>query len=101
MSSQVLAGYLQRREKLIADDRALRLDRVRANYTAAELKADGVVRAIRAREAISVWEAERDDVPHPYPGMEFLNGMMLVLRLVLFPLTSAYSQRHYLKDRSV
>ena len=101
MSSQVLAGYLQRREKLIADDRALRLDRVRANYTAAELKADEAVRAIRAREAISVWGAERDDVPHPYPGMEFLNGTMLVLRLVLFPLTSACSQRHYLKDRSV
>jgi adenosine deaminase CECR1 len=75
MTSQVLADYLQRREKLIAEDRALRVDHVRANYTAAELKADDVVRAIRTREADSVWGVEREDVPHPYPGMEFLNGM--------------------------
>ncbi|KAG1756381.1 Metallo-dependent hydrolase [Suillus paluster] len=73
MSSQMLAEYLQRREKLIAEDRALRIDHVRANYTAAELKADEVVRSIRAREAVTVWGVDREDVPHPYPGMEFLN----------------------------
>ncbi|OAX42292.1 Metallo-dependent hydrolase [Rhizopogon vinicolor AM-OR11-026] len=83
MSSQVLADYLQRREKLIAEDRALRVDRVRAHHTAAELKADEVVRAIRTREAVSVWGVEGKDIPHPYPGMEFLNGRMLVLRLTL------------------
>ena len=93
--------YLQRREKLIAEDRALRVDRVRTNYTAAELKADEVVRAIRAREAVSVWGVEHEDVPHPYPGMEFLNGMTLILRLAL-PLTSAYySQRYHFTDRFI
>ena len=100
MSSQVLADYLQRREKLIAEDRALRVDRVRAHHTAAELKADEVVRAIRTREAVSVWGVDGKDVPHPYPGMEFLNGRMLVLRLTLH-LTSVYSQRYHPEDRSV
>jgi len=76
MTSQVLTDYLDKREKLIAADRALRVDCVRrANDTTAELRADEVVRAIRAREAVSVWGAEHDDVPHPYTGMEFLNGM--------------------------
>ncbi|KAJ8581397.1 Metallo-dependent hydrolase [Rhizopogon salebrosus TDB-379] len=84
MTSQVLADYLQRREKLIAEDRALRVDHVRANYTAAELKADDVVRAIRTREADSVWGVEREDVPHPYPGMEFLNAKDIILKTDLF-----------------
>lgn len=84
MASRVLADYLEKREKLIADDRALRVDHVRANYTAVELKAEEVVRAIRAREAVSVWGVEREDVPHPYPGMEFLNGMDTHLMIGIF-----------------
>ncbi|OJA17830.1 hypothetical protein AZE42_03322 [Rhizopogon vesiculosus] len=84
MSSQVLADYLQRREKLIAEDRALRVDRIRANHTAAELKADEVVRNIRTREAVSVWGVEGGDVPHPYPGMEFLNAKDIILKTDLY-----------------
>ncbi|OJA20418.1 hypothetical protein AZE42_07492 [Rhizopogon vesiculosus] len=84
MPSQMLTDYLQKRKKLIADDRALRVDHVRANYTAAELKADEVVRAIRAREAESVWGVEREDVPHPYPGMEFLNAKDIILETDLY-----------------
>jgi adenosine deaminase CECR1 len=91
MASRVLADYLEKREKLIADDRALRVDHVRANYTAAELRAEEVVRAIRAREAVSVWGVEREDVPHPYPGMEFLNGMDMYLFPDCHPLTTVYS----------
>jgi hypothetical protein len=100
MPSPMLADYLLRRDKLIAEDRALRIDRVRANYSAAELKADQVVRSIRAKENISVWGVDHEHVPHPYPGMEFLNGMGFDLRLAL-PLTYAYSQRNYCEDRSL
>jgi len=100
MPSPILADYLQRREKLIAEDRALRIDRVRANYTATELKADEVVRSIRAREAVTVWGINHEHVPHPFPGMEFLNGMILGSCLIL-PLTSTYSQRHHFTHGSL
>ncbi|KAG2034825.1 hypothetical protein BDR03DRAFT_583480 [Suillus americanus] len=84
MSPQMLADYLQRREKLITEDRALRIDHVRANYTTAELKADEVVRSIRAREAITVWGINYEHVPHPYPGMEFLNAKDIILQTDLY-----------------
>jgi adenosine deaminase CECR1 len=82
----MLADYLQRRDELIAEDRALRIDHVRANYSVAELKADEVVRSIRAKEEVSVWAVDHENVPHPYPGMEFLHGMRPDSRLAL-PLT--------------
>ncbi|KAG1888989.1 Metallo-dependent hydrolase [Suillus fuscotomentosus] len=88
MSSSMLADYLQRREKLIAEDRALRTDHVRSNYTAAELKADKVVRSIRAKEATTVWGIDHEHVPHPYPGMEFLNGKDLILQTELYEIVS-------------
>ncbi|KAG2123549.1 Metallo-dependent hydrolase [Suillus cothurnatus] len=84
MPSPILADYLQRREKLIAEDRALRIDRVRANYTATELKADEVVRSIRAREAVTVWGINHEHVPHPFPGMEFLNAKDIILHTDLY-----------------
>ncbi|KAG2359760.1 Metallo-dependent hydrolase [Suillus spraguei] len=84
MSSPILADYLQRREKLIIEDRALRIDYVRTNYTPAELKADQVVRSIRAREAVTVWGIDHEDVPHPYPGMEFLNAKDIILKTDLY-----------------
>ncbi|KAG2116595.1 Metallo-dependent hydrolase [Suillus discolor] len=82
--SPMLADYLQRREKLIAEDRALRIDHVRANYSAAEIKADKVVRSIRAKEAVSVWGVDHEDIPHPYPGMEFLNAKEIIVKTDLF-----------------
>lgn len=84
MSSPMLVDYLQRREKLITEDRALRIDRVRANYTAVELKADEVVRSIRAKEAITVWGINHEHIPHPYPGMEFLNAKEIILQTDLY-----------------
>lgn len=99
--SKELTDYLLRRDELIAEDRALRIDNVPAeSYSEAELKADRVVRSIRAKENISVWGVDHEHVPHPYPGMEFLNGMGPDLRLAP-PLTYAYSQRNYCEDRSL
>jgi adenosine deaminase CECR1 len=66
--------YLEERNALIREDRALRLDSVREHLTPSEIKADQVVRRIRAAEAKSIWSADHDLVPHPFPGMEFLTG---------------------------
>lgn len=99
MSSDLLTDYLQRRANLIKEDRALRKDYVRT-YNAAEQKADEVVRCIRAKEAVTVWGNKHGDVPHQYPGMEFLNGTMLATHLAL-RLTSAYSQRYHFEDGAV
>ncbi|KAG1877719.1 Metallo-dependent hydrolase [Suillus subalutaceus] len=84
MPSPMLADYLQRRDKLIAEDRALRIDRVRANYSMAELKADEVVRSIRAKEAVSFWGVDHENVLHPYPGMEFLNAKEIIVKTDLY-----------------
>ncbi|KAG2157483.1 Metallo-dependent hydrolase [Suillus clintonianus] len=88
MSSSILAAYLQRREELIASDRALRIDHSRTKYTPTELKADGVVRSIRAKEAVDVWGGKHEGVPHPYPGMEFLNAKDIILKTELFKIVS-------------
>jgi adenosine deaminase CECR1 len=52
----------------------MRLDSARDHLTSSEIKADQVVRKIRAAEAKSIWGADYDSVPHPFPGMEFLTG---------------------------
>ncbi|KIJ69089.1 hypothetical protein HYDPIDRAFT_79661 [Hydnomerulius pinastri MD-312] len=83
--SEALADYLQRRAELINEDRALRVDYARAaTVTPTELKADEVVRAIRAKEATTIWGDEHDDVPHPFPGMEFLTGPLPSIYLGLW-----------------
>lgn len=73
--------YLAKRTELIGQDRALRLDFGRRDfYTAESEKADGIVRRIRAAEAISVWGPDNkaardaDDATHLFPGMAFLTG---------------------------
>lgn len=73
--------YLAKRAALIAEDRVGRLDSGRREfYTADSEKADGIVRRIRAAEAISVWGADNkavdgaDDATHLFPGMAFLTG---------------------------
>ncbi|KIK37710.1 hypothetical protein CY34DRAFT_444611 [Suillus luteus UH-Slu-Lm8-n1] len=85
MPSDELAAYLRRRDGLIAEDRALRIDHVRADsYSEAERKADRVVRSIRAKENISVWGVDHEHVPHPYPGMEFLNAKEIIMKTDLY-----------------
>lgn len=73
-----LANYQAERAALIREDRSLRVDHARAgSYTSAEIKADKIVREIRAAEASSIWSAEYESIPHPFPGMEFLTGNSL------------------------
>jgi adenosine deaminase CECR1 len=72
MSSD-LAEYQERRAALISDDRSYRRD-LQATISSAEVKAEQVVRDIRALEASTIWKQEHASVPHPFPGMEFLTG---------------------------
>lgn len=72
--SSELAKYQADRAALVASDRSLRHDHIRSTLSTIEAKADAVVRKIRAEEASSIWSAQYPDVPHPFPGMEFLTG---------------------------
>jgi adenosine deaminase CECR1 len=83
--NSVLTQYNKEREELIRQDRALRVDSVKLdNLTAAEAKAECIVRAIRAEEAMSVWDAETEAVPHPFPGMEFLTSKSIIQTTKIF-----------------
>jgi adenosine deaminase CECR1 len=74
-----VAEYQAKRAAFIVEDRALRRDHARsANRSTAELKADEVIRQIRAIEASSIWDGEHENIQHPFPGMEFLTGMEIV-----------------------
>ena len=73
---QSITEYNEKRRELIADDRSLRLDS-QHKYSATELEADRIVRSIRAQEAEAVWSADYPDIPHPFPGMEFLTGLYI------------------------
>lgn len=80
MSLEAIADYQAKRAALVNEDRALRPDYARAaNQPPAELEADKIVRSIRAAEAISVWASDHANVPHPFPGMEFLTGKHFVV----------------------
>ncbi|KAH7908872.1 Metallo-dependent hydrolase [Hygrophoropsis aurantiaca] len=84
-----LDEYSTNRAALIAEDRALRVDHARAaTHTTAELQADAIVRRIRKEEEEAIWAKEHDDVPHPFPGMEFLTGKHIILKTKLFKLLS-------------
>ncbi|KIP06026.1 hypothetical protein PHLGIDRAFT_128501 [Phlebiopsis gigantea 11061_1 CR5-6] len=87
--------YLAKRAALIAEDRVGRLDSGRREfYTADSEKADGIVRRIRAAEAISVWGADNkavdgaDDATHLFPGMAFLTARELIVKTKLFKIMS-------------
>lgn len=69
-----LEDYQAERDALIKADRALRVDHIRPN-TILESQADQIVRRIRADDIESVWNVQHDEVPHPFPGMEFLTGL--------------------------
>jgi adenosine deaminase CECR1 len=72
----VLEMYNRQRLEFIQDDRSRRRDLTQhANVTNAEAIAERVFRDLRAAEAVAVWAAEHKDVPHPFPGMEFLTGL--------------------------
>ena len=67
-----LEEYYSARAALISEDRSSRKDS--SPVSELELKADNVVREIRVQEAQSVWSADYNEIPHPFPGMEFLTG---------------------------
>jgi adenosine deaminase CECR1 len=74
MSQSDVAKYQIKRSAFINEDRALRPDHTNpARRSATEMEADKIVRQIRAFEASSIWNGEHG---HPFPGMEFLTGMV-------------------------
>ncbi|KAJ7444882.1 hypothetical protein FB451DRAFT_1293716 [Mycena latifolia] len=77
------AQYKDQRAALINLDRSLRPDHS-TKVSAAEAKADRIVRELRASEAASIWGTEHEGVPHPFPGMEFLTGRSIILKTKLF-----------------
>ncbi|KAG9008047.1 hypothetical protein FRB94_013812 [Tulasnella sp. JGI-2019a] len=89
MTSIDLSSYEAEREALIAEDRALRFDH-QQKYTDVLgpkdllMKADAALRQIRRDEAESVWSKETEDVPHIFPGMEFLTAKKTIERTKLF-----------------
>ena len=65
--------YFFKRAALIHEDRSLRRENaLLRSLTEKESIADEKVRRIRAKEEGSVWGIERDELPHVFPGMEFL-----------------------------
>ncbi|XP_006457908.1 hypothetical protein AGABI2DRAFT_176461 [Agaricus bisporus var. bisporus H97] len=81
--------YFEERAKLIGMDRALRRD---SSYiqsrSALEKEADEIVRRIRAEETESIWKEDHLDVPHPFPGMEFLTGKKIIEKTRIFKIIS-------------
>ncbi|KAJ7724486.1 hypothetical protein DFH07DRAFT_854944 [Mycena maculata] len=78
------AQYKEQRTALINRDRSLRADHSRKAVSEAEAKADKIVRELRSSEAVSIWGADHDGIPHPFPGMEFLTGRSIILKTKLF-----------------
>lgn len=78
--SEDMDEYLTQRQKLIADDRALRIDHtVQREVPEEEDRADKILRHIRSSEAESVWSATQPlkhlhGSQQLFPGMEFLTG---------------------------
>jgi adenosine deaminase CECR1 len=71
-----IEAYKAKRERLINDDRSFRRENVwKSQRSAAEISADECIRNLRAYEASTIWKIESDSIPHPFPGMEFLNGI--------------------------
>lgn len=85
MSSIDLSAYLDERDKLIKQDRALRVDAAKSDtLTSTESAADAIVRAMRAEEAVSVWGADHEGIEHPFPGMEFLTSRAVIMKTKVF-----------------
>lgn len=77
-SMTALSGYQEKRATLIVRDRSLRRENLRVKaLTLNEIKADEVLRRIRADEEATIWKEEHASIPHPFPGMEFLTGEYL------------------------
>lgn len=83
MSGSLFSEYMSQRSSLITEDRSLRREFLK-NPSIKEIEADKFVRRIRAHEAATIWKEEHPSVPHPFPGMEFLTGMLLFITVLKF-----------------
>ncbi|KAF7344583.1 Adenosine deaminase CECR1-A [Mycena sanguinolenta] len=79
--------YKNERAALIQRDRSLRTDHSEV-LSEEEIKADRVLREIRAVEAATIWNEKYSDIEHPFPGMEFLTGRSIVVQTKLFKILS-------------
>ncbi|KAH9966837.1 hypothetical protein BC827DRAFT_1264751 [Russula dissimulans] len=71
-----IQDYFFRRTALVQEDMSLRREnKLLRSLTEKEAAADKIVRRIRAEEAVSIWGVEHDDIPHLFPGMEFLTSI--------------------------
>lgn len=83
--SSALDMYKTERDALIADDRSLRLDSRKGDtLTDTEIRADRIIRDLRSKGASSIWSADYNAIPHPFPGMEFLTGKSIIVKTELF-----------------
>ncbi|KAG8217611.1 Metallo-dependent hydrolase [Butyriboletus roseoflavus] len=82
-----LEDYHAERAALIKADRALRVDYIRPS-SILESQADQITRRVRVDDAASVWSVQQDEVPHPFPGMEFLTGKSIIQKTKLFQIIS-------------
>jgi len=70
-----LQAFTKARSALIEEDRGLRRENlIKHLRSEKEIEADAIVSGIRAEEAKTVWTANYPDIPHVFPGMEFLTG---------------------------
>jgi adenosine deaminase CECR1 len=75
-AASALAAYQASRQDLITQDRALRADHQRS-WSDKERRVDELIRGIRADEAKTIWSRDYANIPHPFPGMEFLTGQSI------------------------
>lgn len=78
MSDGLFSQYMSQRSSLITEDRSLRREFLSSNLksrSSKEIEADKLIRQIRAHEAETIWKEEYPNIPHAFPGMEFLTGM--------------------------
>ncbi|KAF9448874.1 Metallo-dependent hydrolase [Macrolepiota fuliginosa MF-IS2] len=81
--------YLKQRDALIQEDRSLRREYMTAQLRSPlEVKADEIVRKIRAKEAATVWQEDHPEILHPFPGMEFLTGRKIIEKTQIFQILS-------------
>ncbi|KAF8637377.1 hypothetical protein AX17_002876 [Amanita inopinata Kibby_2008] len=89
MSLPELEVYQAKRNALINEDRSFRRENIWKNQrSAAEIKADEIIRKLRAHEASTIWMQESESTPHPFPGMEFLTGRSIIVKTKLYQILS-------------
>lgn len=98
----LLDEYYCKRTELIADDRALRIDVVNGDrFSEKSRQADMILRRIREEEAKSIWAVEHEEVPHPFPGMEFLTGILKLEKYKVLAVILSRRKGHHPQDTAL